>query len=118
MFSSDPAGALDVFTALRDAVAGRPPSRMLADALVGRSWALLYLGQVPEVAEDARRALAVAREVDDPHGEMAALVFLASAAAAAGDVGEAVRLARQADQVQAASLPRWPGRAALWWPRC
>ena len=35
--SSDPAGGLEVFTALRDAVAGRPPSRALADALTGRS---------------------------------------------------------------------------------
>ena len=47
----------------------------------------------------ARRALAVARELGYPFGEVFALVNLAIAAAAAGDVGEAVRLARQADQV-------------------
>jgi predicted ATPase len=39
VYSQDPAGALRHFTALRDAVAGRPPSRALADALAGRSWA-------------------------------------------------------------------------------
>jgi DNA-binding CsgD family transcriptional regulator len=85
---------------LRDAVAGLPPSRALADALAGRSSALWWLGQVPEAAEDARRALAVAREVGYPLGEVMALVFLADTVAAADDVDEAVRLARQAAQVQ------------------
>ena len=99
-FSWDEAGALEVFTALRDAVAGRPPSRALADALAGRSSALWWLGQVPEAAEDARRALAVAREAGYPLGEVMALVHLAGAAAVADDVDEAVRLARQAEQVQ------------------
>jgi DNA-binding CsgD family transcriptional regulator len=60
---------------------------------------LLALGQIPEVAEDARRALAIARELGYPDGEVLALAALACAAAAAGDAGEAVRLARQADQV-------------------
>jgi non-specific serine/threonine protein kinase len=96
--SQDLAGALRYFTALRDAVADRPPSRALADALAGRSTALIGLGQLPEVAEDARRSLAVAREVGYPRREVFALALLAWATAAAGDVGEAVRLARQADQ--------------------
>ena len=98
VFSSDPAGALRYFTALRDAVANRPPSRALADALAGRSRSLLDLGQIPEAAEEARRALAVARDVGYPVREVFALVCLASAAMAAGDAGEAVRLARQAGQ--------------------
>jgi hypothetical protein len=58
--SNDMAGALDVFTVLRDAVADRPPSRVLADALAGRSLALMELRRVPEAVEDARRALAIA----------------------------------------------------------
>jgi DNA-binding CsgD family transcriptional regulator len=98
--SFDMAGALKVLTALRDAVAGRPPSRALADALAGRSSALAWPGQVPEAAEDGRRALAVAREAGYPLGEVMALHQVAQAAAAADDLGEAVRLARQADQVQ------------------
>ena len=98
-FSADMAGALEHFTALRDAVAGRPTSSALADALAGRSYALRDLGQIPEAAEDARRALAVAREVGYPFGEVVALLDLALAAAAVGDVGDAVRLARQAGQV-------------------
>jgi len=98
-FSADMAGAVEHFTALRDAVAGRPLSAALADALAGRSFALRDLGRIPEAARDARRALAVAREVGHPFGEVLALLDLALAAAAAGDVGEAVRLARQASQV-------------------
>jgi predicted ATPase/DNA-binding CsgD family transcriptional regulator len=96
--SGDPAGALRHFTALRDAVADRPPSRALADALNGRSRALRELGKYPEMAEDARRSLAIARELGYPAGEVFALVLLALAAAVGGDLGEAVRLARQADQ--------------------
>ena len=46
-FSADMAGALEHFTALRDAVAHRPPSPALADALAGRSYALRDLGLSP-----------------------------------------------------------------------
>ena len=115
LFSADLAGALRHYTALRDAVAGRPPSRALADALVGRSRAILGLGQVPEAAGDARRSLAIAREVGYPRGEVMALVLLAGAAAAAGDLGEALRLARQAEQVPGdipASMT-WYGRLVV-----
>ena len=70
-----------------------------------RSTTLLDLGQVPEAAEAARRSLAVARELGSPDGEVFALVLLAGAAAAAGDLGEAVRLARQADQVPGDIVP-------------
>jgi len=70
-----------------------------------RSTTLLDLGQVPEAAEAARRSLAVARELGYPDGEVFALVLLAGAAAAAGDLGEAVRLARQADQVPGDIVP-------------
>jgi len=109
-FSSDLAGALRHFTAVCDAVADRPPSRALADALTGRSRALLDLGQYPEMAEDARRSLAVARELGYPPGEAFALLCLAMAAAAVGDADEAVRLARQAAQVQGdvpPAIARW-----------
>jgi DNA-binding CsgD family transcriptional regulator len=96
---SDPAGALRHYTELRDAVVDRPPSRALADALNGRARASLQLGQIPVMAEDARRALAIARELGYPDAEVFALLLLASAAAGAGDADEAVRLARQAAQV-------------------
>jgi DNA-binding CsgD family transcriptional regulator len=115
IFSTDLAGALLHYTALRDTAAGRPPSRALADGLVGRAGALLDLGQVLQAAEEARGALAVAREVGYPFGEVVALAILAQAAAAVGDGGEAVRLARQAAQVPGdipPSLVRW-SRMAL-----
>jgi non-specific serine/threonine protein kinase len=105
-FSYDLAEGLDLFTALRDAVADRPPSRALADALVGRSWVLQQLGQIPEAAEDARQCLAVARQLGYPPGEVLALALLANAAMIAGDLGEAVRLSRQVDQVGADIPPQ------------
>jgi predicted ATPase/DNA-binding CsgD family transcriptional regulator/DNA-binding XRE family transcriptional regulator len=98
-FSADIAGAVERFTVLRDAVAGGPPSPALADALAGRSYALRDLGQFPQAAEDAHRALAMAREVGHSFAEVVALLDLALAAAAAGDLDDAVRLARQARQV-------------------
>ncbi|HEY6294387.1 MAG TPA: LuxR C-terminal-related transcriptional regulator, partial [Streptosporangiaceae bacterium] len=98
-FSGDMAGAVEHFTALRDAVAGRAPSPELAGALAGRSFALRDLGQIPEAAEDARRALTVAREAGHPLGEALALLDLALCAESVGDLDDAVRLARHAVQV-------------------
>ena len=63
--SADPAGALEHFTALRDAVedraAGAVPRRC-ADGLAGRSAALQQHGPARRGGRRARRALAVARE--------------------------------------------------------
>jgi non-specific serine/threonine protein kinase len=92
------AEALEHFTVLSDTVAGRGPSRALADALGGRSTVLRELGRAAEAAEEGRRALAVSRELGYPFGEAFALANLAFAAVAAGDLVEAVRLARQAEQ--------------------
>ena len=101
LFSADLAGALGHFTVLRDAVADRPPSRALADALAGRSIALQSMGRIAEAVGDARRALAVAREIGYPVGELLALADLSFAASFAGDHDDAVRLAWQAAQVTA-----------------
>jgi DNA-binding CsgD family transcriptional regulator len=109
--SSDLAAGLGYFTAVRDAAAGRGPSRMLADALVARSAALLNVGRLAEGSEDARRALALARELSYPVGEAAALERLAHAAVNAGEYGKAVQLIGQAQQVPA-DLPGWMARAA------
>jgi tetratricopeptide (TPR) repeat protein len=103
-FSADLAGSLDHFTALRDAVADRPPCPALADALAGRSNALRELRRIPEAADDARRALALAQKIGYPVGELLALVGLSAAADFAGDYDDAVRLARQAAQVTAGIL--------------
>jgi predicted ATPase len=55
-FSAHPAAALGHFTAVRDAVSDRPPSRELAAALVGRAGVLRLMGWAAEAAGDARRA--------------------------------------------------------------
>jgi predicted ATPase/DNA-binding CsgD family transcriptional regulator/transcriptional regulator with XRE-family HTH domain len=100
-FRSDPARALGHFTAVRDAAAGRPPSRALTDALTGRAAVLRGMGRTAEAAGDARRALALARQIGDPAGELLALVDLSFDADNAGDHDGAVRLARQAGQITA-----------------
>ena len=76
----DRAGALDHFTAVRDAAGDWGPSRVLADALAGRAETLLSTGRLAEGAEDGRRSLAIARELGYPAGEGAALRMLAIAA--------------------------------------
>ena len=99
LFAADLVGSLDHFTALRDAVADGPPSRALADALIGRSEVLRTMGQVPQAADEARRGLALARELRHPAGEVQALVELSLMATLAGDLNGAVQLAQQAGQI-------------------
>jgi len=105
-----PARALGHFTAIRDAIGDRPPARVLADCLSGRSGALADLGRIDEAADDARCALAVARELRYPVGEAMALVDLATTAFHAGDFGGAVQLARQAGEIPA-DIPGWIARS-------
>jgi predicted ATPase/DNA-binding CsgD family transcriptional regulator/DNA-binding XRE family transcriptional regulator len=99
--SADLAAALGHFTAVRDAVSGRPPSPALAAALAGQSSVLRLMGRTAEAAGDARRSLALARQIGDPAGELLALTELSFDADYAGDHDEAVRLARQAGQITA-----------------
>jgi tetratricopeptide (TPR) repeat protein len=108
-FSAETAVALGHFTALRDAVADRPPSRALADALAGRSTTLMNMGRIPEAADDGRRALAVARELAYSVGEALALAGLRGAATLAGDHDEAVRLAGRPSRSRPRSPACWPG---------
>ena len=105
-YSADTAAALGHYTAVRDAIGDRPPSRALADCLAGRSVTLLNLGRIPEAAEEGRRSLALAREIGYPAGEALALTSLSVAAYDADDLGSAVQLARQAEQIPA-DIPGW-----------
>ena len=100
-FSADLAASLGHYTAARDAAAARPPSRVLTAALAGRATVLRFMGRTAEAAGDARRALALARQIGDPAGELLALGELSLGADYAGDHDEAVRLARQAGQITA-----------------
>jgi DNA-binding CsgD family transcriptional regulator len=106
--SADLAAALGHFTAVHGAVAGRPPSRALANALAGRASVLRMMGRTAEEAGEARRSLVVAREIGYPAGEVLALLELSLGARYVGDYDEAVRLARQAGQITAGI----PGPAA------
>ncbi len=107
--SADLAGALGHFTAVRDAIGDRGPSRALADCLASRSVVLSNLGRLAEAVDDGRRALAVARELGYPAGEALALERLSIAAYYSGDLDGSVRLARQAEQIQA-DIPGWIAR--------
>jgi hypothetical protein len=105
--------ALDHFTTLRDAVAGRGSSPALAHGLAGRSMVLALVGRFAEAADDGRRALAVAPQLGYMAGEALALGFLSQAAYYAGDFTGVVQLARQAGQIPADSIPGWIARASL-----
>ena len=103
--ASDLAGALGHLTAVLDAAGDREPSRMLADALAGRSGTLLNTGRLAKGAEDGRRSLAMARELGYLVGEGMALGMLGIAALYGGDNDGAVKLIRQ--QQSTADVPAW-----------
>jgi non-specific serine/threonine protein kinase len=111
LYSMDLAGALGHFTAVRDAVADRGPSPMLADCLACLSGTLSNLGRTEEAADDGHRALAMARQLGYPAGETLALVTLSITAYYTGDLDDALRLARQAEEVEA-DVPGWIARSA------
>ena len=100
-WTGDLAGSVQVFTELRDAVAGRGPSPALADALGGRAGALAQMGRFAEAAEEARRSLSVARQVGYPLGEVLVLGGLTALAAQVGDLDSALRASREAAQITA-----------------
>ena len=99
--SADLPRALGHFTAARDALQDRGPSRLLAEVLDGRSMALLNTGQLAEGTEEGRRALAMARDLGDPAAEVLALVALGIAALYSGDHDGAIELIRRQQQIPA-----------------
>ena len=98
-FCANDAAALEHDTALCEAAADRGPSPVLVHGLADRAICLLNLGRPGEAAEDARRALAMAREIGYPAGEINALGPLSAAVGSSGDLAGAVQLARQAAQI-------------------
>ena len=77
---------------------GRGPV-LLSLCLDGRSSALLQMGRVAEAVDDARRALAVARQVGSQGLEAVALACLGVASWQAGDRDGALRLVREAQAI-------------------
>ena len=90
--SDDLPRALGHWTAARDALQDRGPSRLLADVLEGRSMALLNTGELAEGTEEGRRALAMARDLGDPAAEVLALQAVGIAAMHRGDYDGAIEL--------------------------
>jgi predicted ATPase/class 3 adenylate cyclase/DNA-binding CsgD family transcriptional regulator len=109
LHAADLRAALGHFTAVRDAIGDRGPSRALADCLSGRSVILSNLGRAAEAAGDARRSLAMAREIGYPAGEALALTELTIVAHYARDFDGAAQLARQIPQIPA-DIPGWIAR--------
>jgi DNA-binding CsgD family transcriptional regulator len=111
-YCGDDAAAIEHETAVCDVAADRGPSPVLAGALADRAIGLTTLGRPGEAAEDARRALAMAREVGYPAAEVNALAALSGATRFSGDLDGAVQLARQAAQITTGVpgvLVRWSG---------
>ena len=98
--------ALQRCAAAIDVIGDREPSRLLVDCLSVQSAVLSNLGRVPEAAASSRRALAMARALGYPFGQVFALNGLVIAASYVGDLDDAVQLARQAMQI-----PDIPGTA-------
>jgi DNA-binding CsgD family transcriptional regulator/tetratricopeptide (TPR) repeat protein len=109
--TSDFADALSYFTAVRDARADQPPTPALVDALSGRSIVLVNTDRIAEGIEEARRGVALARAIGYPAGEALALANLSLGACYAGDLKNALAIARQAQQVDPVTIP---GRIARW----
>jgi predicted ATPase/DNA-binding CsgD family transcriptional regulator len=110
LMTSDFAAALSHFTAIRDAPAAGGPSPQLVVGLTGRSAALRNRGRVPEAADNARRALALARELGYPAGEALALMELSCAADYAGDSAASLERAQQSCRIGPAGIPDWVAR--------
>jgi DNA-binding CsgD family transcriptional regulator/tetratricopeptide (TPR) repeat protein len=105
--NSDATTSFGHFTALRDALAGHAPVPLLARTLAARGGMLANMGHLSEAADEAHRALALARELGDPLGEAYALYWLGTAASYAGDFHDCVAWLRQAQRVDRAANLGW-----------
>jgi tetratricopeptide (TPR) repeat protein len=95
--------ALQRCNAIVDMIGDRGPSRVLADALALQAPLLATFGRVPDALECGRRALAMARELAYPSGQVWATISLCEATERAGNLDDALRLIRQAAQIPGVS---------------
>jgi non-specific serine/threonine protein kinase len=103
-------GSLKHYALAISAVADDPRSPVLADATSGRASCLLNLRRNAEAAEEAERALDLARDIGYPAGEARALLTLSIAAQYAGDEPKALDWARQATRIDPRVIPGWLAR--------
>ena len=102
---AEPDAAVEHYTTVRDALERThrrtdPVGLLLMTlCLAGLSAARLQMGRVAEAAEDARRAMDVARQTGYPGLEAIALTCLSTVAWRAGDRDGALRLVRQAQDI-------------------
>jgi non-specific serine/threonine protein kinase len=104
--NSEHAANLAHSTALVDAATCCGLPWALADGLTTRTIGLVNMGRAAEAVDDARRALAVARESRDRARELFALGVLTFAARGSDDLDHAVECARQATQITD-GVPGW-----------
>jgi len=96
---------LEHYTAARDALSGHPPSPLLVRALIDRAGCLANLGSAEAAAQEARAALALARELGDQTGEARALRLLGLAANYGGDNEASLEWLWQAQRIDPAAIP-------------
>jgi predicted ATPase/DNA-binding CsgD family transcriptional regulator len=108
--SGDYPFARDSFSAIIDAAADRDPWPVLADALAIRAITLANTNQVLAGLDDARRAVAVARDLGYQAGEALALNILSVITSYRGDMETALTLVRQATRIDPAVIPGWIAR--------
>jgi predicted ATPase/DNA-binding CsgD family transcriptional regulator len=99
MSTGDLGRTLKHCTPVLDVIRDREPSRALVDCLTLQSVTMSNLGRVAEAAGCGRRAVALAGELGYRSGQADALSALSIATMYAGDLDDAVRLARQAGQI-------------------
>jgi non-specific serine/threonine protein kinase len=100
------------FTAVRDALAGHSPTQLLARSLAWRARCLATLARVAEAADDARRALALARDLGDPIGEITALCCLIATAEYAGERHGTEDWLREMQRIHRQAVPGWIARGS------
>jgi predicted ATPase/DNA-binding CsgD family transcriptional regulator len=102
---ANPGGGLAHYTAASES----GDARVAADALIGRAARQLNRGQLAEAADDARRALDLARETGHPGGEARALTVLC-ATAYADNRADATDWARRAEESLGPDISDWTDR--------
>jgi len=94
-------------TVVRDSLAGRSPTRLLARSLAWRAGCLARLGETSQATQEGRRALGLARDLGDPIGEITALCWLVAAAEYADEQQDTEAWLRQAQQIDQTAVPGW-----------